>query len=171
LRDVRARITEVAERGYIAPEQGTLDIALLFIPNDQIFEAIARLAPELLDDALRRGVVLISPLTLLPVLAVLRRAAASFRLSTIAAELGRALADLQQAWAEWSLESERAVKRLDEASVGFRSLLTTRRLRLDRSIARLQALTALDETQPQPAAPSMPIDGRTTRLAPGSDPC
>ena len=152
VRDVRGQVAEVIDRGYIAPQSGTLDIALLFIPNEQIFEAIARLAPELVDEAIRRGVILISPVTLLPVLAVVRRAAACFRLTALAGELGRALADLQQAWAAWSLEGETAAKRLDEATAGFRSLMTTRRVRLDRSMARLQslALPTVEEVEGHP---------------------
>jgi DNA recombination protein RmuC len=142
IRDVRAQVGEVVERGYIAPQTGTLDLALLFIPNEQVFETIARLAPELIDEAIRRGVVPLSPVTLLPVLAILRRAAACFRLTTLATELGRSLGELQNAWAAWSLESETTAKRLDEAAASFRSLTTTRRVRLDRSMARLQALTS-----------------------------
>jgi DNA recombination protein RmuC len=137
---VRARIAEVAARGYVAPEAGTLDIALLFIANEQIFQAVAEAAPELFDEAMRNGVVLVSPLTLLAVLVVVRRAASSFRLSVASRELGCALADLRAAWQAWTDEGELAARRLEQASDGIRAITTTRRFRLDRALARLEAV-------------------------------
>ncbi len=59
-RDVRARIKEVGTRDYIDPEGGTLDYMLIFIPNEQVYGFIHENDPQLLDEALRRKVVLCS---------------------------------------------------------------------------------------------------------------
>jgi DNA recombination protein RmuC len=137
IRDARAKVQEVAERGYIAPEAGTLDVALLFIPNESVFEAVARLAPELVDQALGRGVILVSPLTLVAVLAVLRRASSVFRLSAAARELGRAMAEFRAAWDGYNHESELVGRRLEDALDSYRMLASLRRRRMDRALATI----------------------------------
>ncbi len=40
LKDVRSKVKEVTTRDYINPEQNTIDYALLFIPNEQIYSFI-----------------------------------------------------------------------------------------------------------------------------------
>ena len=62
-----------------APAQGTLDFALMFIPNEQIFGAIVELEPDLLGEALRKGVVMTSPTTLFAVLAIVREVVETLR--------------------------------------------------------------------------------------------
>jgi DNA recombination protein RmuC len=151
VRDVRARIAEVAGRSYIAPETGTLDVALLFIPNERVFESVVGLAPELVDEALAKGVVLASPTTLIAILAVLRRAATVFHLARSTRALGQALAELRAAWDGWVAESEGALRRLDEAAEGFRALAARRRVRLDRALGRLDALLEPGSGPPPPA--------------------
>jgi DNA recombination protein RmuC len=148
VRDVRARIQEVRERGYGAAEAGGLDLALLFLPSEDVLAAVVRLAPELPDEALASGIVLVSPLTLVAVLAVLRRAAVALALDRGARELGVALAELEGAFAAWTAEATQAQRRLDEAAAGFRALATARAVRLERAMARLAAL-ADERARPQ----------------------
>ena len=85
-RDVRQRVKELADRRYESAE-GSVDVVLLFIPNEQVYSAIHEHDPALLDEALARKVVLCSPLTLFAVLAVIRQAAESFRLEQRSREI------------------------------------------------------------------------------------
>ncbi len=138
VRDVRARIAEVAARGYIAPAEGTLDFALLFVPSEPVLGAALDIDPGLVDEALRRNVVLASPATLFAVLAIVRRTAAGLRLSAGASELGRLLAGLRDAWAAHAAETERVGRTLDDAA------RAVERLRLGRSRAVERRLAAIE---------------------------
>ncbi|MGH7205601.1 MAG: DNA recombination protein RmuC, partial [Nitrospiraceae bacterium] len=80
MRDVKARIKEVATRDYINPEQNTVDSVLLFIPNEQIYAFIHEQDGSILDDGIKNGVVFCSPLTLFAILAVIRKAVDNFAL-------------------------------------------------------------------------------------------
>ncbi len=141
LKDVRTRIGEVASRDYVAPDAGTIDMALLFIPNEQVFGAMLSLAPLLIDEALTKRVVLVSPLSLFAVLAVIRQATASFRMGRSARELAAGLEAFRNSWRSYQTETERVGQRLEEAARAFQLLNVVRRERLEREVERLDALT------------------------------
>lgn len=140
VRDVRARIAEVAGRSYVAPADGTLDFALLFVPSEPVLAAALDLEPALADDALRRNVVLASPATLFAVLAIVRRAAASYRLAEGAREVVALLAGLREAWSAYVAESERTGRALDEAVRAFGRLKGSRARQLERRMTAIDAL-------------------------------
>lgn len=140
IRDVRARIGEVAGRDYVAPAEGTLDFAILFVPNEQVMAAALELEPGLVDEALGKGVVLASPATLFAILAVVRRAVGAFRLAGSARELVEALAGFREAWQAYAGESERVAQALDEAVRAFERLKGLRARQLERRLAQLDRL-------------------------------
>ena len=78
---MRQRLKEVAGREYVDPSRHTLDYALAFIPNEQVYGFIHEQDARILDEALQMRVVLCSPLTLFAVLAVIRQSTENFHLS------------------------------------------------------------------------------------------
>ena len=78
--DTRQKIKEVKSRDYINQEEGTVDYAILFIPNEQVFCFLNECDPSILDDALRERVILSSPITLFAILCVIRQAVHNFNL-------------------------------------------------------------------------------------------
>ncbi|MCD4780755.1 MAG: DNA recombination protein RmuC [Candidatus Omnitrophica bacterium] len=78
-RNVRDRIKEIQNRDYINPAEQTLDFVLLFIPNEQVFSFIQENMPDLMDEAMKKKVVVCSPFTLYAMLSVIRQAYENFR--------------------------------------------------------------------------------------------
>jgi DNA recombination protein RmuC len=140
VRDVRSKIVEVAKRDYVAPSEGTLEIALLFVPNEEVFAAILRLAPALVDEGLAKGVVLVSPLTLFAVLAVIRQATETFTLSRHAREIASILSGLKGAWRDYVGEHEKLGRRIEELVKAYQLLSLARRDKVERALARLDDL-------------------------------
>ena len=136
LRDVRAAIGEVAGRSYVDPGGGTLEVALLFVPNEPLAASLWSLDPGLVDEALAKRVVLVSPASLFAVLAVLRRAVEAFRLDAGRRELAGEAAALRAARAEFEAELERLGRRLEEALRAFRTVQAVRQDKLDRHLDR-----------------------------------
>ncbi len=137
LTDVRAAIAEVERRAYADPAAGTLDLALLFVPNEALAASLWSLAPGLLDEAMARRVLLVSPASLLAVLAVVRRAIEAFRLEGALRGLAAEAQGLAAARAELGAELERLGRRLEEAVRTFRAVLAIRQDRLDPRLDRL----------------------------------
>jgi DNA recombination protein RmuC len=140
LRDVKARVKEVATRDYINPEQNTVDSVLLFIPNEQIYAFIHEQDSAILDDGIRQGVVFCSPLTLFAVLAVIRKAVDNFSLEQTSNEILSLLGDFKKQWGEFLGKLELVGKRIGDAQKEYEALTTTRRRQLEKPLNRMEDL-------------------------------
>jgi len=140
LRDVRARVREVSTRSYIDPKKGTVDYALLFIPNEQVYAFIHEQDHSLFDEALAEKVVLCSPVTLYAVLAVIRQAVDNFALEETSREILSLYGVFRKQWEAFIKRLDLLGKRLFEAQKEYDALVTTRRRNLDRSLEQIENL-------------------------------
>lgn len=140
LRDVRARIKEVTTREYINPEQNTIDYALLFIPNDQIYAFIQEQDSLVLDEGMRNKVLLVSPLNLFAVLAIIRQAVTSFALEQTSNEILSLFGTFKKQWDEFQNKFALLGKRIDDVQKEYEALTTTRRRQLERPLNRIEEL-------------------------------
>jgi DNA recombination protein RmuC len=140
LRDVKARIKEVATRDYINPEQNTVDSVLLFIPNEQIYAFIHEQDSAILDEGIRQGVVFCSPLTLFAVLAVIRKAVDNFSLEQTSNEILSLIGEFKKQWGEFRGKLELVGKRIGDAQKEYEALTTTRRRQLEKPLNRIEDL-------------------------------
>lgn len=153
LADVRARVRELADRDYRDPEGGTLDLVLLFLPNEAVYGFVHEHDPTLLDDALARKVVLCSPSTLFAVLAVIRQAVDAFAVERTSDELLTLLAGLGDQWRRLVEVLERLGRGLDQTTRAYEELTGPRRRQLER---RLAAVDELRRERGLPDAPGGP---------------
>lgn len=63
-KDVKHRLDEVASK-YVAPQKGTTDFAFAFIPSEGVYYYLIQHAYDLLQEYVEQGVQVVSPLTLL----------------------------------------------------------------------------------------------------------
>lgn len=140
LRDVRVCIRQVTTREYIDPEAGTVDYVLVFIPNEQVYSFIHESDPDLLDEALRKRVVLCSPLTLYALLAVMRQTAENMRVEHAAREILALLAAFSKEWVKFSELMDKMGESLERATKQFNELATTRSRKLERQLERVEEL-------------------------------
>lgn len=143
-RDVRARIKELRDRGYIDPET-TVDTMLLFIPNESVYAFVHENDSDLIDLALKQKVVLCSPLTLFSVLAIVRQAVDNFRLERRSSEILDFLVEFQGEWGKFTEHMEKTGRQLETFQKSWESLGTTRRNVLERKLRRVDELQAEQE--------------------------
>jgi DNA recombination protein RmuC len=140
LKAVRERVREIGDRGYIDPEDGTLDCVLLFIPNEQVYGFVHEHDPGLLDDALARKVVLCSPTTLFAVLAVIRQSVDRFALERTSDEILRLLGGFAKQWGAFTDGMDKLGRGLDTTQRAYDALSTTRRTQLERHLHEIEEL-------------------------------
>jgi DNA recombination protein RmuC len=148
LRDVRARVRELASRDYVDPAGGTVDCVLMFIPNEQLYGFIQEQDPDLLDDALRQKVVCCSPLTLFAVLAVVRHATERFQVERTSDEILALLGVFADQWGRFTQQLDGLGALLDRAQKAYDALVTTRRRALERPLDKLDDLRRTRASQP-----------------------
>lgn len=140
LKDVRARMKEVTTRAYIDPQQGTCDYALLFIPNESIYQFVHAEDAELLDAALRAQVVFCSPITLFAVLAVIRVAVDQFAMEKTSNEIVALIGAFHKQWGMFTESLERVGKRIEDAGREYETCAGTRRRMLERPLKKIEEL-------------------------------
>jgi DNA recombination protein RmuC len=139
LRDVRARIRELAGRGYADPDH-TVGYLLLFIPNEAVYGFIHEHDAQLVDVALEQRVVLCSPCTLFAVLAVVRQAVDNFLLERASDEILEALGGFRVQWAKFVDSIDVLGNRMASAQRAFDDLSGPRRRQLQRRLDSLDEL-------------------------------
>ncbi len=140
IEDTRLKIKEVKTRDYINPEENTVDYALMFIPNEQLFRFIHENCGPIVDDALQEKVVLCSPVTLFAVLCVMRKAVEIFNLDRATKEILSHLDAVSKQWEMFKASMDKMGKKIEEAQREYNHLVTTRSNQLDRPFLKIEAL-------------------------------
>ncbi|HAR36760.1 MAG TPA: DNA recombination protein RmuC [Acidobacteria bacterium] len=140
LKDVRDRIKEVTNRDYINPDDNTLDYVLVFIPNEQVYAFINEHDRTLLDEALKKKVILCSPITLYAVLAIIRQAMENFNLQNTAGQIMKLLESFYRQWQLFVKSLEKVGKKIYEAQQEYENLNTTRKNQLEKPLRQIDSL-------------------------------
>ncbi|NQV16359.1 DNA recombination protein RmuC [bacterium] len=152
LQDVRKHLNDISKREYIDTSRGTVDYAMMFIPNEAIYGFINQEDPDLIGVALSKKIMLCSPITLYAVLSLLNQATSNFIVEQQATEIMNQVVQFQKQWENFSdvmLKTETSLKR---AINQFETLMSTRSRALERPVNRIlelqkRTISAADGTQ------------------------
>lgn len=145
MRDIKTKIKEVTSRDYINPNEHTVDYVLLFIPNEQIYAFIHENDPALLDEAIKKRVVMCSPITLFAVLAVIRQATENFAMEKTSNEILRLMGVFNKQWGEFTAKMDKMGERINDAQREFEMLMSTRKNQLERPLRQIEDLRSSRE--------------------------
>jgi DNA recombination protein RmuC len=138
LKDVRNRLGEVVTREYINPEQKTLDCVLMFIPNEQIYHFIHEQDMSLMDEALKRRVVLCAPMTLFAILVVIRQASDNFAIERTSNQIVSQMGAFKNQWDQFVGKMDLLGKRIAATQTEYDLLIGRRRRALERPLNRIE---------------------------------
>lgn len=140
MKDVKLKIREVKDRGYIDQQENTLDVMLLFIPNESVYEFINEKEPAIMDVALGNNVILTSPLSLFAVLSVIRQSVENFAFESTSGEMLKLFGKFYKQWDMFTNKMEMMGKKLDEAQKAYDELISTRKNQLEKPLSKIDAL-------------------------------
>jgi DNA recombination protein RmuC len=158
---VRNHVRDVAGRGYIDPQVPTVPYCIVFIPSEQMFSLAMEEAPDLMDESLRRKVVLCSPLTLYAMLAVIRQAAENANVLRTADQIVALVGEFSRQWGKYNEEMDRLGQRMEAASSQYQVVRTTRTNVLQRLMDKVDGLRSARTLEPDP--PSSPGEKKQLR--------
>jgi DNA recombination protein RmuC len=152
LRDVRARVKELAKRDYARESaKSSVDYVLLFLPNEQLTGFIHEADPGLIDDAMNQRVVMCSPLTLFAFLGVIRQAYDNFVIEQTSDQILALIGKFGTQWQKYSEQLEKVKSKFDQLDRQFDELVGTRRRQLEKPLQQLEAVRR---------ERNLPIDGQ-----------
>lgn len=141
LRDVRARIKELAKRDYANESaRQSVDYVLLFLPNEQLTGFIHEHDPALLDDAMSQRVVMCSPLTLFAFLGVIRQAYDNFMVEQTSDQILALIGKFGQQWQKYTEQLDKVKASFERLDRQFDELVGTRKRQLEKPLLQLEAV-------------------------------
>jgi len=140
VRDLKLKLKELTDRNYINKEQQTLDLVLMFIPTEQIYQGIHMVGSEIIDESLKRKVVICSPYSLFAILLIIRQATEYFSFEKSSHELLNTMIEFGKNWKKFSEKFNFFGKKLEIIQKEFESLKTTRTRQLDRPLDKIKEL-------------------------------
>lgn len=141
LRAVRQHVRTLAGREYARlDDRPSVQNVLMFVPNESVVGFIHEQSPTLIDEALRDGVVLCSPLTLFAFLGVIRQAFENFRLEQASREMLALLGQFGVQWSKYNEQVDKVRRQLDTFVRGMDELAGPRRRKLEKPLAQLDDL-------------------------------
>jgi len=146
---VRDKVKEITSREYINVEEDTVDYAIMFVPNEQVFCFLHESDPNIFDYALKEKVILCSPITLFSILCVIREAVKIFKLQKTTGDIVKLLSAFHKQWNEFKKSMDKMGDKISQAYDEFGKLKTTRSKKLEvplRGIAELQRQGEFIET-------------------------
>ena len=78
--DVKQKIKQITSRDYINPEEKTLDFVILFVPNEMIFSVINDKLYDIVDEANKKKVAIVGPISFITFLRMIHQSYDNFRI-------------------------------------------------------------------------------------------
>ena len=139
VRDVKTQIKGLAGRGYLDDET-SVDYLVMFVPNEAVYTFLHEQEPDIIDQALAQRVVLCSPLTLFPLLSVIRQASETLAVERTSGEILECLVTFTTQWEKFVAQLDKLERALSSTDRAFGELNGTRRRGLERTLAQIDDL-------------------------------
>jgi DNA recombination protein RmuC len=162
---LEARVRELASKAYWSQFKKSPEFAVLFLPGDQFLSAALTERPELLENAMRQGIVLATPATLI---ALFKAVAYGWRQSAVAENAARILElgqDLHRRLGSFVGHLDRAGQRLNQVVDAYNSAVGS----LERQVMpQARRFTDLGAISGDPLPELAPVDrlARSVNLHP-----
>ncbi len=137
-KDVKVKINKVSQ--YISPEQNTLDYAILYVPNEMIFSFINQRFPDLVDLAISKRVLIVSPFTFLIVARTIMESYRNFMIGDKLKEVVKYIDEFADEWIKFKESFEKFGRSLATMQLDYEKITTTRTKQMDRKIAKIEGV-------------------------------
>lgn len=136
--DIKQKIDKVAE--YISPGENTLDYAILFVPNEMVFSFMNQRFPHLVDDAVSRRVLVVSPFTFLIVARTVMESYRNFLLGDKLKEIVQYVDEFSSEWDRFKGAFEKYGRTLGTLQSDYESLSSTRVRQMEKRVSKVKKL-------------------------------
>lgn len=138
--DVKNTMKSLLTRSYINPDL-TVGCVLLFIPHEEIISFVQQKSPELIEESLKNHIILCSPMSLLSVLMVVKKAVETFKIQKTSEDLIRHMNSFKKQWHLYSNSFEGLGKKIKDLEGEYETLTGTRTRQLSRIVDKISAGT------------------------------
>ncbi len=136
--DVKNKVRQLEERGYINLEEGTLDYAIIFVPNELLFSYINQECPEVIDIAMEKRIMIVSPFTFLIVARTIIESYRNFMIENNLRDIIKFISEFVEEWTRFEGEFIKFDDQLAKLRQAYDKITTTRYSRMRLRINRIE---------------------------------
>jgi len=133
--DVKMKIDKVAT--YINPAYQTLDYAILFVPNEMVFSFINKKMPDLIDRAIAKKVLIVSPFTFLVVAGTIRESYRNFMIGDKLKKVVIYVEEFVNEWEKFKNKFDKYGRSLTTLQKDYEDITGTRIKAMERRITKI----------------------------------
>ena len=133
IKDVKDHIKSISEKGYINVAEGTLDICLIYIPAETIYNFINQ-HDDIMKLAEEKNIILCSPNCLFGIFSIMHQASQNLLINQKAKVFQSELIKFREQWLAYKSSMDKIGDKIDEAKKQFETTQTTRVNQLERPL-------------------------------------
>jgi len=134
-RDLKMKIDKVAS--YIHPEEETLDYAIMFVPNEMIFSYLNQKFPSLVDEAISKRVIIVSPFTFLIVARTVIESYRNFMMEDKLRDVIRHVSGFVIEWGKFKDQFAKYGRSIETLQKDYEQISGTRIRQMDKRIEKI----------------------------------
>lgn len=138
--DLKNKVLKVAE--YIDAEQDTMDYAIMFVPNEAVFSFINQNMPGIVDMAIGKRVLLVSPFTFLIVARTVMESYRNFMIGDKLKEVVKYIDEFVVEWDKFKGSFEKYGRSLDTLQKDYEELTGTRVRVMEKKVGKVQSYSS-----------------------------
>lgn len=136
--DVRQKVKQASGRGYINPEDNTVDFVILFIPNEMIFSFIYDQLNDVWEEAMQKKVILAGPFSFTAILRMVKQAHSNFRYQSNLQQVIGLIGKFESEYEKYSAGVDILGDRIQSAAKQFEAVSGARSRALTRVIDQIK---------------------------------
>lgn len=138
MKDVRAHMRELEKRDYASVGSGAPDYVLMFIPNEQVYGIINEWLPGVIDEGLKKRIVLCGPWTLYATVRVMWEAWQHYYHEQAIGEIVKVVKEFQGSFERFKERFVELGKKLGEATSYHADITRIDYAQLDRKVEQIK---------------------------------
>lgn len=137
LQAVKQKLKEISSRHYINPEENTIDLVVMFVPNEGIYSFIYEQMPEIYDEAIQKKVAICGPYSFIALLRIIQQSYDYLHFQENVREIIKQIKQFTLQYEKYKEEFLKLGERLEAAQKQYEYIASTRTNQLDKSIQKI----------------------------------
>ena len=137
-KDLKDKLKQIQSRGYINHEAGTLDYAIMFVPNEMLFSFINQQFPHIIDEAMNKKIMIVSPFTFLIVARTVMESYKNFMIENNLRKIIGYISKFIEEWERFTKEFDAFDGAIDSLRTKFDKIHKTRYKQMKLRIGRIE---------------------------------
>lgn len=136
--DVKTKLRDIEKREYINSDEGTLDFAVMFVPNEVVFSYINKEFPSIVDEAFAKKIIIASPFSVYAIARTIMQGYRNYYYEQNLKDVLKNINTLKEQFGKFSNEFEKLGRSFEGVYKDYKQISDTRVSMLNKSFKNIE---------------------------------